>query len=320
MIAEFMTNYAQEWGVFTTLLLKMIPLYAYVGLGFLAGRLLHIEGKNVALLVFYIISPLVLFHAIARLDITFSILSLLLLVYGISVLLGVTFYHVGKRSLKDQRANVLSLMAGTANTGYFGLPIALFMFGEEIMGIYIIAFLGMNLFENTVGFVLASKNAPNYVQERNTWQRLAHLPQLYSLFFGVLFGMFHLPIPTVLNDFFLNLRGCYIVMGMMIVGLGIARMKKVEVDMPFLSLAFFAKFVCWPVLAVLVVWADSQFFHIYNDLMHASLILLSITPLAANAVSIASILGVHPDKVATTVLISTAAALFFVPVFIAFYF
>lgn len=306
--------------LFLTLLKQMVPLYLYVGIGYLAGKVLKIEGKNVALMIFYIVSPLVLFHAIAKLNISLALLSLFFVTFCISTFMGVSVHWLAGKWCKDQRKNVLALMAGTANTGYFGFPIAIYLLGEEGLGIYILAFLGMNFYENTVGFLLASHQAPNYVQDRTTLQRLARLPQLYSLFFGLLVAWLALPMPQLLESFFMNLRGSYIFLGMMIVGLGIAKMQHVELDARFMSISFAVRFIAWPLMTTSLVWLDATYTHLYDYAMRTSLVLLSIVPLASNSVSIATILGVHPDKVATTVLISTFFALLFVPVFIAFYF
>ena len=57
-------------------------------------------------------------------------------------------------------------------------------------------------------------------------------------------------------------------------------------------------------------------FILYSDTVHQALILISIMPLAANAVAIASLLRCHPEKTATAVLLSTVFAAIYVPVMV----
>lgn len=59
---------------------------------------------------------------------------------------------------------------------------------------------------------------------------------------------------------------------------------------------------------------------LFPEEAHKGFLLISIVPLAANSVAIASILKAHPEKVATTVLVSTLIALVYVPVMAGIFF
>ena len=66
-----------------------------------------------------------------------------------SILLQI-FYLIGKMLFKDNTKNLLALAAGTANTGYFGVPVAIELFGEGIIGILVVAIFGFTVFENSL--------------------------------------------------------------------------------------------------------------------------------------------------------------------------
>ena len=52
--------------IFFTILLKILPLYIFVVIGFIAGKYLDIDAKGIGKLIIYIIAPFVIFEAITH--------------------------------------------------------------------------------------------------------------------------------------------------------------------------------------------------------------------------------------------------------------
>ncbi|HRH94225.1 MAG TPA: AEC family transporter, partial [Candidatus Peribacteria bacterium] len=90
-------------------------------------------------------------------------------------------------------------------------------------------------------------------------------------------------------------------------------------DYAFFCLCFVAKFIVWPVVTGLIILADLSVFHLYSPVIHKVMILLSVTPLAANTVVLATALKAQPEKAALAVLLSTVFALFFIPLVSVFF-
>lgn len=109
-------------------------------------------------------------------------------------------------------------------------------------------------------------------------------------------------------------RGAFTILGMLILGVALADIKKYKWDWKFFSVPFFAKFIVWPALILLVIALDTNFFHIYDPLIHKVFLLLSIMPLGTNTVVYATQLNVYPEKIATTVVLSTAFSLLLIPI------
>jgi predicted permease len=76
----------------------------------------------------------------------------------------------------------------------------------------------------------------------------------------------------------------------------------------------------WPVCVAGIILIDTQFLHLYNDIIHKILLLISITPLAANMVVFATQLKTHPEKASFAVLLSTLFALFYIPLMVTIFF
>lgn len=296
------------------LLFKLIPLYITVALGWIAGRYLDASGRHIAGIMLYIVTPSVIFYGVMKAPLSTEVILLPLLTFTLSTLIGVAHLWLGKRVLSDGSANILPLAAGTGNTGYFGIPVALLLFGEQGLGIYIVCMLGTTLYETSVGFYLAARGRYGVA---DCLRRVARLPSVYAFALAVILNLSGLFIPDVFLPLFDNLRGAYSIFGMMIIGMGILSMRGLAGNLRFTGLAFFGKFVVWPLVALVLWWLDSQFFQVYDMAVYQALFLVSITPMAANTVVIATLLDASPRQAAGTTLLSTLFALAFIPVMVA---
>jgi predicted permease len=115
-------------------------------------------------------------------------------------------------------------------------------------------------------------------------------------------------------DLATSVRGAYTVLGMMLIGLGMAGIKSFRMDWKFLAATFFAKFIVWPLVTGVIILFDLKYLHFFDSDIHKVMFLLSVVPMAANTVALATELKAEPEKAATAVLLSTLFALGFIPV------
>jgi predicted permease len=146
--------------------------------------------------------------------------------------------------------------------------------------------------------------------------RVVRLPSIYAFLVAVFLNLSGFDIPDIFIPFFDNVRGAYSILGMMIIGMGIISFRGLAGNVRFTGLAFFGKFVVWPLMAILFWWLDANVFGIYEPAVYKAIFLISITPIAANTVVIATLLDASPRQAAGTVLLSTLFALAFIPVMI----
>ncbi len=295
------------------LFFKLIPLYVTVALGWLAGRYLEASGKHIAGIMLYIVTPSVVFSGVMAAPLSAEVIFLPFLIFGVSCVLGVVQLKLARRVITDGSASLIPLCVGSGNTGYFGVPVALLLFGEEGLGLYIVCMLGTTLFENSVGFYLAARG--RYDLKSALW-RVVKLPSVYAFLAAVLLNLSGIRIPDLFQPLFDNLRGAYSILGMMIIGMSITSFRGLAGNLRFTGLAFFGKFVVWPAVAILFWWLDASVLGIYEPAVHKAMFLISITPIAANTVVIATLLETSPRQAAGTVLLTTLFALAFIPVMI----
>ena len=293
--------------------IKIIPLYIFVIIGFIAGRYLNINAKGIGKLIIYIIAPFVIFEAITHSNLSLSTFGLPIIIFLMCSLISYFFYKYGKYLYGDARANVLSVVASEGNTGYFGIPIALLLFNQNVFGIYILGTLGVTIFENTVVYYLTARGRYTV---KESFNRLKKLPAIYAFLFAIIFLYFELKLPVFMDNFVISMQGAYVTLGMMLIGFGISSIKNLSFDYKFISLSFLGKFVFWPLLMLILVLTDYYLFQFYTIEIYRAFMLLSIVPIAANTVIFATALDVFPEKVSSAVLFSTIFALLYVPIII----
>lgn len=296
--------------VFSTLVFKLLPLYLNILLGYIAGRKLEASRDTIANIMFYMINPLIVFYGVLHTQLDPSIMTVPLLTYVMSCLICLLFYFLSRKIWTDSSKNIMAFSAGSGMTGYFGVPLAMMIFDSQTEGIYIMALLGVTLYENSLGYFISAKGV---CTTRECMLKLVQLPAIYAFAAGLTLNYFQFRSPELLSEFFGHIKGVYVVLGMMIIGLGLNGLKSFKIDVKFISMTFIAKFLVWPLLTFLIIYLDSTFFELYTPSIYNALILLSIVPLAANMVVISSLMKSDPEKAAFTVLISMLFALFYVP-------
>jgi predicted permease len=296
--------------IFSIVFFKIISLLLSVIIGFLAGRFSNVDRDSIASLLFYFIAPIIFFATPASTSLTPKAVSFVLVVAALASSLCLFSYFFYGRFWEDATRNILGVSAGNCNAGYFMLPIAAALFDEFSLSIYMMTIIGINIYESTIGFYIGAMSITNKGQ---ALKKVLRLPSLNAFLMGCVFSIIGIKIPDFFDDFVANMRSTYSILGMMMIGLGLSSLQKIEVDLKFTLAAFLSKFIFYPAAIFLFILLDSFVFKIYDKHYYNALILLSTAPMGANTIVIASILKFHPEKVATSVLLSCIIALFFVP-------
>lgn len=296
--------------IFLNLSVKLIPLYLNILLGYIAGKKCQVNQEAISKLMFYIISPLIIFNGVINTKINTSVLSLPFVTFLISCTLCIVFYRFSRRIWSDSSKNIMAFSAGSGATGYFGLPLAMIILDPELEGIYIMALLGVTFYDNSLGYYISVKGSYSSLE---CIKKIVVLPALYAFIIGLVFNFMHFSMPSIYNDFITSIKGVYIVLGMMIVGIGLSGLTRFNPDYKFVGMTFLAKFFFWPLFVFLFILFERSFLGIYDPGVHKVLTLISIVPLAVNTVMMASLMNSQPEKAAATVLLSTLFAILYIP-------
>ena len=174
--------------------------------------------------------------------------------------------------------------------------------------------VGYWLYENSVGFLVA---AGNKLTLRESFSKMLKLPGIYAFLIGLTLNFFGF------NSFIQNMvylktvnyfRGTVSLLGMMLIGLGLADLKSFKINWKFLLIVSFGKFILWPVITVIFILLTANF-GILNKQNIQTLLLMSVVPISANSIAIASFLECEPGEVSFTCFLTIVVALFYIPGF-----
>ena len=170
--------------VFLSLFVNLLPLYAFIALGYFAGRVLKADHQTMASLAIYIFLPIVVFGFVTGMDFKLSYIALPAFFYIVCVTTGLGFYALGRKIYgpDDNQANLMAMCTSMGNTGYFGLPLIMMLFSKEIVAIYIFMMLGGNVYEATFGYYYAARSNFNI---KDSCLVVRFSPVVYSLKYSV---------------------------------------------------------------------------------------------------------------------------------------
>ena len=227
--------------VFSSLFVNLLPLYAFITAGYVAGRYLKADRQTMASLAIFIFVPVVVFGFVADMDFKPEYTVLPVFYYTTSVVVGLIFFALSKKIYGpgDNHANLTAMCSSMGNAGYFGLPLVLLLFEKDIVAIYIFMMLGGNVYEATFGYYYAARS--NF-SVRDSMKKLLQFPAIYALAAGFMVNALDLELPQTFWINWAYVKGAYVVTGMMIIGCALAGVNKLVLDPKFTALVFTASF------------------------------------------------------------------------------
>lgn len=296
--------------IFFLLVTTAIPLLFLIALGFFAGRKMHMDTMTLANLVIYILAPVINFGAMTKLEFDTTYLLLPVILYVIAASISIISYKIARATMQDNRANIVGIAAGSGNTGFFGLPIVLVLFGTDVLGIYLLMNLAIGLCEATVGYYLAMHGQSS---ARESIRKVLKLPHLYAVAAGLAVNYAGITMPEAFYTYWDKFVGSWILIGMMMMGVTLAKIQTFTVNWPLTKMLLSARFVFWPIMTFLFVLLDRHVLNLFNNEVHAMLLIIASVPLAVSTVSFSIKLDLKAGDAAIAVLISTLIAIFYLP-------
>lgn len=296
---------------------KLIPIYLLIGAGFIIGKKLPVKRDSISSLLIYLIAPVVIFNSVYTTKLTSQTILLPIIFYVLCSGIALLAYFANKGVKPETSRGLLAFAGGSGNTGYFGIPVALALFGEEAVGLVVLCVFGFLVFETTVGFLLFAKGKYSL---NESIKKLLRLPVLYAFLAGVLVQLTGFNLGSVYENFVPNFRGAYVVLGSLLIGIALSELTKAHAGVNTLLRSFVPKFVVWPALVSALIIIDKNYTHFFvgrNDIYQV-MFLMSIVPIAANTVAYATFLKAEPERAAFIVFTSTIFAIAYIPLMTSF--
>ncbi len=294
------------------ILIRVLFLVLIAIVGLFVGKKFGINQKEISTLLVYVISPAVMFVSVLQAPEGKNYLSYTLIAFLACSVMATIAFQLGRLVWNDSTANLFAFSAGTGNTGYFGLPLVLGLFDAEGAAIAVFIILGVNLYEFSYGYYLTARG--NYEVSQSI-RKIVTMPILYAFASAMFLRTVGIHLSPVILSGLSSFKGAYSVLGMMVIGLTMAKFKKLEVDWRFLFASLGWKYVVWPAVSFLAI---TLFSDAISNVERSILLLMACVPMAGNTVVIANELDIHPEKAATAVMASTLLAIVVIPVALSF--
>lgn len=293
-----------------TLITNIIPLYILIALGFIGGKWLDVNLPSMATVAIYILAPFVNFGAMTKLDFNWSYILLPVLLFSFSGAVGMAMYLTAHKRWKNNSTNLIGMGSVSGNTGYFGLPLILVLFGPEWAGLYLFMSMSVLLNEIGLGYYFGARGNADV---KSAIRRVLKLPVIYAIVLGLIANFAGFTMPDVMTRYWNYASGAWVIIGMMLIGVALGKLEKFEFDWRLLRWLFTAKFLIWPLGGIAFVVYDLHLLHAFDPIVHQMVLIFTAVPLAGNLVAYASTLNLHPERAATAVLASTLLGIATVP-------
>ena len=304
--------------LFFMLLWKILPLYCNIVLGFLTSRYLKVDRGAIAALLFYVVGPMVVFSATISVEINRAVIFLPIFFYLFSSCLGFIYLKLFKKQWPDSTSNILAFTAGTGNTAYYGIALALILFEPAIADIFIFTLLASFLYEATCGFYITAQGA---FSASESFRKVLRLPALYAFILALILNVSGVSLADSIFTYANQFKVVFSFLGMMLIGMGLNGLWRGDgVDLKFLQLSLTAKHIVWPILICGFIFLDKTFTHMLYDELYKVMFVFAIVPMAGNTVTLAVLLKAQPEKAALAVLLSNLLSLVYIPMMLSLYY
>ena len=225
--------------IFFTLLGKILPLYFSIILGVISTAFLNCNKDTIAKILLFILGPLIVFNATISVKLEPSVLFLPIFFFLLSTIIAFSSLAYFKTIYSDNTANLLAFSTATGNTGNIGIPLAILFLDSYVVDVFIFTVLASLLYQNSVGYYITAKG--NFTA-KESFIKVLKLPVLHAFILGLILNILGFKIPEMFMDYTNYLKGAYAILGMMLLGMGMEKIKSDNsFDTKFISYTLFIK-------------------------------------------------------------------------------
>lgn len=289
-------------------LIRVLPFFALIGVGYLSGRSSFLSEEGVAAItkfVFYFALSAMLFKFASNLSLSeiYSTPFVLAYLSGTTTVYLLAYAVAMLRKVSRAEAAVEAQCAVIGNTGFLGVPLLIALLGAKAAGPELMVLtIDLFVFSSVITILITAAR-----EGRVHWRILGTLgmgllknPMIVSMGLGVLWSVTGWPVPRPINDFMGILGGAATPGALFAIGASLAARSAERLEVAgWLS---FCKLVLHPTavaIAALLVFPVDRF------AAHVMVAAASL-PVAGNTYILAQHFRVAPQRVSASILVSTA--------------
>ncbi len=282
----------------------IFPVFFVIGVGYYLGKKNPKFDTNfITIFAGNIGTPAMIFYTVTTTGITLNIFIhyffYALIMIGGFALIGLILLFLLKKDLSMELPPLI-----LPNTGNMGIPICLFAYGTQGLGIASAVASVIILFHFTLGIFLAKK--------RFSFDIVLKSPPVYAIIVSVIFLFYQIETPLFLENTTFLLTYATIFLVLMALGIALTKLKFSLKDSVLLSLC---RVLLGPIIAfTLIVYFDLSGFAAGVLLIQSAMPSAILNYLVASIYSPKKII----DSIASTIVVSTIMSFFTIPIVVFF--
>ena len=282
----------------------IFPVFFVIGVGYYLGKKNPKFDTNfITTFAGNIGTPAMIFYTVTTTGISFSIFTqyfiyALIMIGGFAVI-GLIFLFLLKKDLSMELPPLI-----LPNTGNMGIPICLFAYGSQGLGVASAIASVIILFHFTLGIFLAKK--------KFTLDIVIKSPPVYAIIISVIFLYFQIETPLFLENTTFLLTYATIFLVLMSLGIALTRFKFSLKESIILSLC---RVILGPLIAFIIIYNFDL-----SGFAAGVLLIQSAMPSAILNYLVGSMYSPKKvvDSIASTIVVSTVMSFFTIPVVVFF--
>ncbi|MBD1165651.1 AEC family transporter [Pelagibacterales bacterium SAG-MED10] len=282
----------------------IFPVFFVIGVGYYLGKKNPKFDTNfITIFAGNIGTPAMIFYTVTTTGITLNIFIhyfvYALLMIGGFALIGLVLLFLLRKDLSMELPPLI-----LPNTGNMGIPICLFAYGTEGLGIASAVASVIILFHFTLGIFLAKKKFSLDVVIKS--------PPVYAIIISVIFLFFQIQTPLFLENTTFLLTYATIFLVLMSLGIALTKLKFSLKDSILLSLC---RVILGPIIAFIIIY----YFNL-SGFAAGVLLIQSAMPSAILNYLVGSMYSPKKivDSIASTIVVSTIISFFTIPIVVFF--
>ncbi len=282
----------------------IFPVFFVIGVGYYLGKKNPKFDTNfITIFAGNIGTPAMIFYTVTTTGITLNVFIhyffYALIMIGGFALIGLILLFLLKKDLSMELPPLI-----LPNTGNMGIPICLFAYGTQGLGIASAVASVIILFHFTLGIFLAKK--------RFSFDIVLKSPPVYAIIVSVIFLFYQIETPLFLENTTFLLTYATIFLVLMALGIALTKLKFSLKDSVLLSLC---RVLLGPIIAfTLIVYFDLSGFAAGVLLIQSAMPSAILNYLVASIYSPKKII----DSIASTIVVSTIMSFFTIPIVVFF--
>jgi len=160
------------------------PVLIVASAGFLLRRFIELDARTLSTLNIYLFIPALVYSKLSLFTIDWTLFSAIAGAAVLMVVVMTAFLHALGLWMKLERDRRSAFtMTQFMNLGNFGLPVALFAFGDEGLALAVVVMVCGSLLQNSIGLYFVQRSSHGAWK---AFQRVFHYPLVYAILLALI--------------------------------------------------------------------------------------------------------------------------------------